>query len=104
MNAKVTKMRHRKRRVIEGSWFNLNSVTSPTTGRKHYEISVNNYRLLYPAGAHSGDLEDMRKHFDLAGNRVAIDNRGGRWSTKWKYTNRETAEQLITMAILKWGA
>ena len=91
-------MRHRKRRVLEGSWFNLNSVTSPTTGRKHYEISVNNYRLLTRHGAHSGDLEDMRKHFDPAGNR------GGRWSTKWKYTNRETAEQLITLALLKWGA
>jgi hypothetical protein len=91
-------MRHRKRRVIEGSWFNLNSITSPTTGRKHYEISVNNHRLLTRSGAHAGDLGDIRLHFDPAGNR------GGRWSTKWKYSNRETAEQLITMAILKFGA
>ena len=88
-------MRHRKRRVIEGSWFNLNSVTSPTTGRKHYEISVNAHRL---SGMTNYTLDDMRLHFDPAGNR------GGRWSTKWKYNNRETAEQLITLALLKWGA
>lgn len=89
-------MRHRKRRVIEGSWFNLNSVTSPTTGRKHYEISVNAYRLAN--GRTEPVLDAMRLHFDPAGNR------GQKFGTKWKYTNRETAEQLITMAILKWGA
>lgn len=91
-------MRHRKRRVIEGSWFNLNSITNPTTGRKHYEISVNNYRLVKRSGYQNSDLKDMRQHFDPAGNR------GSRWSTKWKYANRETAEQLITMAVLRWGA
>jgi hypothetical protein len=87
-------MRHRKRRVLEGSWFNLNSITSPTTGRKHYEISVNAYRLMreFP-----GELSAMRDHFDPAGNR------GSRWSTKWKYNNRETAEKLLTLALIKWG-
>ena len=89
-------MRHRKRRVIEGSWFNLNSVTSPTTGRKHYEISVNAYRLL--GRMPMGELEAMRDHFDPVGNR------GSKFSTKWKYRDKATAEQLITMAILKWGA
>ena len=88
-------MRHRKRRVLEGRWFNLNSVTSPTTGRKHYEISINAHRL---SGMTNYTLEDMRRHFDPAGNR------GLRYGTKWKYTNRETAEQLLTMAILKFGA
>lgn len=90
-------MRHRKRRIIEGSWFNLNSVTNPTTGRKHYEISVNNYRLAKQRGFPISCLEDMRRHFDPAGNR------GSRWSTKWKYTNRETAEKLLTIALMKWG-
>lgn len=91
-------MRHRKRRVLEGRWFNLNSVTSPTTGRKHYEISVNNRRLLTRGGAHVDDLEAVRQHFDPAGNR------GAKFGTKWKYNNRETAETLLTMAILKFGA
>lgn len=91
-------MRHRKRRVLEGSWFNLNSVTSPTTGRKHYEISVNGYRLASTPGWTNTSMAEMRKHFD------PYSNRGAKLGTKWKYTNRETAEQLITMALLKWGA
>ena len=88
-------MRHRKRRVLEGTWFNLNSVTSPTTGRKHYEISVNAWRL---SGKTNYTLDDIRLHFDPHGNR------GQKLGTKWKYSNRETAAQLITMAILKFEA
>jgi hypothetical protein len=45
-----------------------------------------------------GELEAMRDHFDPVGNR------GSKFSTKWKYRDKATAEQLITMAILKWGA
>jgi hypothetical protein len=87
-------MRHRKRRVLEGRWFNLNSVTSPTTGRKHYEISINAWKL---SGMTNYTLDDMRLHFD------PYSNRGARYGTKWKYSNRETAEQLLTVAILKFG-
>ena len=90
-------MRHRKRRVLEGSWLNLNSVTNPKTGHKHYEISANYYRLA-KRDSWTQDLTGIRSHFDPGGNR------GSKNSTKWKYSNREVAEQLITMAILKWGA
>lgn len=86
-------MRHRKRRIIEGSWFRLNSVTSPTTGRKHYEISVNAWRL---SGRTNYSLADIRQHFDPYGNR------GAKQGTKWKFGNRDTAEELLTMAILKF--
>ena len=88
-------MRHRKRRVLEGSWFNLNSVTSPTTGRKHYEISVNSWKL---SGKTNYSLDDIRLHFD------PHSNRGAMFGTKWKFRSREQAEQLITMAILKFEA
>jgi len=88
-------MRHRKKRVVEGSWFNLNSVTSPTTGRKHYVISVNAYRLLKLEGM---NIDDVRNHFD------PFHNRGSKLGTSWKYRDRNTAEQLLTMAILKFGA
>ena len=94
-------MRHRKRRVLEGSWFNLNSVTSPTTGRKHYEISVNFYRLSRQNGSDFNinlHHKDISNHFDPAGNR------GAKNGTKWKYRDKATAEQLLTMAILKFGA
>jgi hypothetical protein len=43
-------------------------------------------------------IDDVRQHFDPFGNR------GSKLSTKWKYRDRATAEQLITMALLKWGA
>ena len=86
-------MRHRKRRVLEGRWLNLNSVTSPTTGRKHYEISANFYR--FPAEM-SPEFANIRLHFDPHGNR------GAKLGTKWKFRSREQAEQLITMALLKW--
>ena len=88
-------MRHRKRRVIETSWVNLNSITHPTTGRKHYEISVNAWHLRYKTGYY---LDDIRLYFDPAGNR------GKKFGTKWKFRTKHQAEQLITMAILKWGA
>ena len=94
-------MRHRKRRLLEGSWFNLNSVTSPTTGRKHYEVSVNFYRLSNQRGPNfdiNAHHKDISNHFDPAGNR------GQKFGTKWKFRDKATAEQLITMALLKWGA
>ena len=86
-------MRHRRRRIIEGPWFNLNSVTNPKTGRKHYEISINAYKWHVP-----GAYEDVRRHFDPAGNR------GKKFGTKWKYSNLREAERLITLALLKWGS
>ena len=91
-------MRHRKQHIVETAWVNLNSVTHPKTGRKHYEISVNGYRLSLSKGWGGTAMAEMRKHFDPAGNR------GAKLGTKWKYRNREQAEQLITMALLKWGA
>lgn len=88
-------MRHRKKRVVETRWINLNSVSDPKTGRKHYEVSVNAWRL---SGQTNYSLSDIRMHFDPAGNR------GQKLGTKWKYRDRETAEKLLTMAILKFGA
>ena len=94
-------MRHCKRRIIETEWVNLNSVTDPKTGRKHYEISVNGYRLSSLSNFRWGGttMAEMRKHFDPAGNRGATSG-----TLTWKYRNREQAEQLVTMALLKWGA
>ena len=89
-------MRHRKKRVIETSWVNLTSVTNPKTGRKHYEISANFYRLA-KRDSWTQELTGIRKHFDPAGNR------GSKHSTKWKYRDRETAEKLLTLALMKWG-
>ena len=95
-------MRHRKQRITETSWVNMNSVTNPKTGRKSYEISVNTFRLASNPKWTSRDefqaeVASIREHFDPAGNR------GRKLGTKWKYSNRETAEQLLTIALLKFG-
>jgi hypothetical protein len=95
-------MRHRKQRIVETSWVNLNSVTNPKTGRKSYEISVNTFRLASNPKWTSpiefqSEVSNIRRHFDPAGNR------GAKLGTKWKYSNRETAEQLLTIALLKFG-
>ena len=88
-------MRHRKKRVLEFRWIRLNSVTSPTTGRKHYEVSVNAIEINRKVW--SGELTDIRRHFDPAGNR------GAKFGTKWKYSNKKEAEKLVVMALLKFG-
>lgn len=91
-------MKHRKRRVIDTGWINLNSITNPKTGRKHYEVSVNGYRFARTPGWTNTSMAEMRAHFDPVGNR------GQKLGTKWKYRSKQQAEQLITMALLKWGA
>jgi hypothetical protein len=88
-------MRHRKKRVLEFRWIRLNSVTSPITGRKHYEVSVNAIEINQKVW--SGEITDIRRHFDPFGNR------GAKFGTKWKYSNKKVAEQLVVMALLKWG-
>ena len=91
-------MRHRKRCILEGSWFDFNSITNPKTGRKHYEIRVNCYMISSREGWIPADILKVKAHFDPAGNR------GSRQGTKWKYSNKRDAEQLITLALLKWGS
>jgi hypothetical protein len=40
---------------------------------------------------------ELRAHFDPGGNR------GSKYSAKWKFRDRKTAEQLIMTAMLKFG-
>jgi len=84
-------MRHRKRRIAETAWIQLNSVTNPKTGRKHYEISVNAFKI-----RDFNELARIRDHFDPA------HNRGPRGGTVWKYQNRDTAKNLMMLALLKF--
>ena len=95
-------MRHRTATTKYGNWVKLVKKTNPKTGRKHYSVIVNLYD--YVGGwmiAGSLDPSDIRKawrdHFDPIGNR------GSKTGLSWKFSNRTEAEQLITMALLKWG-
>ena len=95
-------MRHRSNTTSYG-WVKLVKKTNPKTGRKHYSVIIDPYALLgaYP-GLTGPELKDVRsnirQHFDPGSNR------GMKTGLSFKFTNREQAEQLITLALLKWGA
>lgn len=87
-------MRHRTNTLLQGTWFKLGKLTNPKTQRVCYYIQIDPYKLHTRA---VGTLSDIREHFDPSGNR------GSKYGTKWKYRDKETASQLLTMAILKFG-
>ena len=95
-------MRHRSSTTVYGQWIKLVKKTNPKTGRRHYTVIADSYGYFgsYP-GLTGPNLKEIMKswrtHFDPAGNR------GMKTSLSFKYTNREQAEQLITLALLKWG-
>lgn len=95
-------MRHRTTTKVYG-WIKLVKKTNPKTGRRHYSVIADAY--LY-SGWISGQVtrdrltslhDSWRDHFDPSRNR------GVKGGLSWKFTNKEQAEQLITMALLKWG-
>ena len=97
-------MRHRTKTNSYG-WIKLVKKTNPKTGRKHYSVIVDPYAYVRSptqygvsyATAPSDLSRAWRLHFDPAGNR------GAKYSLSWKFSNRVEAEQLITLALLKWG-
>jgi len=98
-------MRHRTSTKIYGQWLKLVKKTNPKTGRKHYSVIADVYQYLAQPGEYghvfTGTPKDVlqawRDHFDPAGNR------GMKSATSWKFSNREEAEKLVTLALLKWG-
>ena len=95
-------MRHKSKTQLYGQWLKLVKKTNPKTGRRHYTVIADPYHYVNEMGRIiSMDLtnwrDELRAHFDPAGNR------GMKGALSWKFSNREDAEQLITMALLKWG-
>lgn len=95
-------MRHRTKTDVHGNWIKLVKKSNPKTGRKHYSVILDPY--IYAGGFFPQSKEvyhllrqSWRDHFDPAGNR------GMKTGLSWKFTNKEQAEKLITMALLKWG-
>ena len=94
-------MRHRTK-TNSYAWLKLVKKTNPKTGRRHYSVIADAYAYY---GSYPGIVRDAlmdrqqawRDHFDPGGNR------GMKTGLSWKFTNREQAEQLITLALLKWG-
>lgn len=95
-------MRHRSNSEQYGRWIKLVKKTNPKTGRKHYSVIVDPYE--YTSGYintsrtnYENMAEAWRNHFD------PTRTRGMKTGLSWKFTNKEQAVQLITMALLKWG-
>lgn len=95
-------MRHRSSTTVYGQWIKLVKKTNPKTGRKHYSVVADGYLYMkqtFPASGKS--ITDLytawRAHFDPSGNR------GAKHGLSWKFSTKEQAEQLITLALLKWG-
>ena len=84
--------------VKDHSWLRLVKHTSDK-GRIHYSVEVRAYK--HPGVNNMDHYAELRqewhRHFD------PHNNRGSKYSLKWKYRSREVAEQLILLALMKWG-
>lgn len=98
-------MRHKTKVLVQGTWFTLGKLTNPKTQRVSYFVQVDPYTMgwykqvsnRFSREEFTIGMDKVRDHFD------PVHNRGGRWATKWKYRDRNIAEQLLTIAILKFG-
>lgn len=95
-------MRHRTKTDSYGSWIKLVKKTNPKTGRRHYSVILDAYGYYgsYPnmtSAQYATARDDWRAHFD-PGN-----NRGMKTALSFKFGSKQEAEQLIIMALLKWG-
>lgn len=91
-------MRKRAKTLIKGKWLSLTKQANPKTGKSKYVISLDQWQV--PAvkdGNQYDKLIEMQEHFDPG------KNRGISSGTKWHFRDKETAMQLITMALMKWG-
>lgn len=91
-------MRKRTQTLIKGQWLSLTKQANPATGKSKYIISIDQRRVPAVKDRMQYDiLAEMRNHFDPG------KNRGISGGTKWHFRDKETAMQLITMALIKWG-
>ena len=99
-------MRHRTKTKEYTNWLKLVKKTNPKTGRKHYSVIADPYFYVNPPPGWGNTIDSqalidfragLRAHFDPGGNR------GMKGALSWKFSNKEQAEQLITLALMKWG-
>lgn len=95
-------MRHRTQTKLYSRWLKLVKKTNPKTGRFHYSVTINAYEY-FTRQSHGIDpsrcaeyISAWTQHFDPTGCR------GARHSLSWKFRNKHDAEQLVTIALLKW--
>lgn len=64
--------------------------------RLWYEIEFNSWDHKYSTDRNNV-YEQVRDFFD------PLRNKGGRWGSHWKFSNRKDAEQMYTTALLKFS-
>ena len=64
--------------------------------RLWYEVEFDSWDHRYSTDRENL-YEQVRDFFD------PLRNKGGRWGTHWKYSNRKDAEQMFLAATLKWA-
>jgi len=80
-----------RKRLYESRYFRLQQEHT-AKGRRFYRIVVWN---LWPL-----NLEDVERIRDVMDPQR---NKSGRNGTNWKYTNRQEAEQMYSMLLLRWA-
>jgi len=82
-------MRARTKNLINTDQFTLTMHRS-SASKKYYSIHASLF-------CWENGFTEVRKHFDPAGNR------GSKTGNTWKFRNKQEAEHLIAMAILRFS-
>ena len=84
---------HKIKMLLDSDHFTFLEYKNRKTGKTHYTIRA---KTRWVPGANATWLE-LRDYFDP--NHC----RGSKTGVTWKYASKKEAEQLIMMAIIKWG-
>ncbi len=75
-----------------GSWYTFRRDTNTVTGRVSYSVKLSPLFLL------KSEVAEMQAHFGPASSEHGL------YVSKWKFKNKQAAEQALMMGILKFGA
>lgn len=89
-------MSTKTKKLSETSWVKLFRQENLKAGKKRYVIVVQEWE--FKSYNPSVSLDELRYHFDPAGNR------GSRLGNAWRFKSRAEAEELVLLALLKWIA
>lgn len=80
--------------IYQSQHFTLHSTQQKRNSKSYRKIYVLAVKLMWD------------NYIDLSAVRDLVDphrNRGGKYSTSWKFRHKIQAEQLYTMLVLRWG-
>lgn len=85
-----------QKELAHAGWIRLAEVNSGISGGVWYLISVDHWAL--PEGMTDNELLDFFGNKDIHQGYMHLEA-----LLHWDYRTREQAEQMFTMAVLKWG-